>query len=112
MELYSGETLFKAHDDIEHLALMEAIIGRFPHYLISEASPAARKWFNDDDRVRWPELLEDCVAAEKIRKAKPLAHMIAPQHEQFYDLIRGMLEYDPELRLSAKEALEHPFFRS
>ena len=30
----------------------------------------------------------------------------------FFDLLRQLLEFDPLIRVSAKEALLHPFFKS
>lgn len=31
-------------------------------------------------------------------------------HEQLFDLVQKMLEYDPTKRLSLDQALRHPFF--
>ena len=33
-----------------------------------------------------------------------------PEHEQLFDLIQQLLIYDPRKRLSAADALKHPFF--
>lgn len=32
------------------------------------------------------------------------------EHHQLFDLIEGMLEYEPAKRLTLAEALKHPFF--
>lgn len=34
------------------------------------------------------------------------------QHQLFFNLLDHLLEYDPEKRLTAKEALEHPFIQA
>ena len=53
-----------------------------------------------------------------VRKLTKLQYMIQelahetlkPQLQLFLDLVRGLLEYHPEKRLTAKQALQHPFF--
>jgi len=41
-----------------------------------------------------------------------LAHeSLKPHIEIFLDLVKGLLEFHPEQRLTAKQALQHPFFR-
>lgn len=40
-----------------------------------------------------------------------LAHpSLLPHLEPFLELVKGLLEFDPEKRLTAKQALQHRFF--
>mmetsp|Transcript_6919 Transcript_6919/g.9595 ORF Transcript_6919/g.9595 Transcript_6919/m.9595 type:complete len:164 (-) Transcript_6919:367-858(-) len=41
-ELYTGELLFKTHEDMEHLALMEKIVGPIPETMCLEAEKLHR----------------------------------------------------------------------
>ncbi|EPZ34061.1 Protein kinase-like domain-containing protein [Rozella allomycis CSF55] len=43
VELFTGKLLFKTHDDIEHLALMEKILGPFPKEMIECVNRSASK---------------------------------------------------------------------
>jgi dual-specificity kinase len=44
VEMYTGEALFQTHDNLEHLALMEAILGRsLPSMMIRRARGARRE---------------------------------------------------------------------
>lgn len=36
----------------------------------------------------------------------------AENHHQLFDLIEGMLEYEPSKRLALADSLKHPFFES
>merc|ERR1719277_2159029 len=37
MEIYTGDQLFATHEELEHLALIEQIVGRFPQSLMERA---------------------------------------------------------------------------
>ena len=48
LELATGDALFQTHENLEHLAMMEAALGRaLPSGLASRASPAAARLFRD-----------------------------------------------------------------
>lgn len=38
-----------------------------------------------------------------------LRNMLSKESEDFCDLVMGLLEYDPSKRLTAAQALTHPF---
>jgi len=37
VELCSGETLFQTHENLEHLAMMERVLGPLPHHMIKKS---------------------------------------------------------------------------
>merc|ERR1719377_339455 len=43
MELYSGNQLFETHEDLEHLALMERVLGVLPAAMLESASKSAKQ---------------------------------------------------------------------
>jgi len=107
-ELYLGFTLFQTHDNREHLAMMERILGPIP-YRMSQKTKT--KYFYRG-RLDWDEKTS---AARYVRdNCKPLKRYMQTndaEHAQLFDLIQRMLEYEPTQRITLKEALRHPFFR-
>ncbi|KAM6434880.1 dual specificity protein kinase CLK2 isoform 1-T1 [Liasis olivaceus] len=107
-EYYMGFTLFQTHDNREHLAMMERILGPIPSRMIRKTRK--QKYFYHG-RLDWDE---NTSAGRYVREnCKPLRRYLASEaeeHHQLFDLLEGMLEYEPAKRLTLSEALKHPFF--
>ncbi|XP_042300651.1 dual specificity protein kinase CLK4-like, partial [Sceloporus undulatus] len=72
-----------------------------------------RKHYFHQDQLDWDE--HSSAGRYVRRRCKPLKefmHCHDKDHENLFDLIRRMLEYDPIKRITLDEALEHPFFDS
>ncbi|KAK9303698.1 hypothetical protein QLX08_004696 [Tetragonisca angustula] len=106
-ELYLGITLFQTHDNREHLAMMERILGTIPHRM---ARKTKTKYFYHG-KLDWDE---KSSAGRYVRdNCKPLHRCMLSddeEHRQLFDLIQKMLEYEPSQRITLKDALAHPFF--
>ncbi|CAB0010433.1 unnamed protein product [Nesidiocoris tenuis] len=106
-ELYLGITLFQTHDNREHLAMMERILGTIPSKM---ARRSKTKYFHHG-KLDWQE---NCSAGRFVRdNCKPLnRYMLSDDedHRHLFNLIQRMLEYDPAERITLSEALRHPFF--
>jgi dual specificity protein kinase CLK2/3 len=108
-ELYTGHTMFQTHDNFEHLAMMERILGPIPSSMISKSKKT--KYFKND-RLNWNEDSRDGRAVR--RQCKPLKNYIKSDSESHYllfDLIKKMLDYKASNRITLSEALRHPFFK-
>ncbi|XP_050069429.1 dual specificity protein kinase CLK2-like isoform X3 [Anopheles maculipalpis] len=106
-ELYLGITLFQTHDNREHLAMMERILGPIPY---SMAKKTPTRYF-PHGKLDWDEKTSE--ARYVLQNCKPLlrsAMSDAPEHMQMFDLIGKMLLYEPKDRITLAEALDHPFF--
>ncbi|XP_039219112.1 dual specificity protein kinase CLK2 isoform X2 [Crotalus tigris] len=107
-EYYMGFTLFQTHDNREHLAMMERILGPIPSRMIRKTRK--QKYFYHG-HLDWDE---NTSAGRYVREnCKPLRRYLtseAEEHHQLFDLLEGMLEYEPAKRLTLSEALKHPFF--
>ncbi|URE07351.1 serine threonine-protein kinase [Musa troglodytarum] len=116
VELCSGEALFQTHENLEHLAMMEKVLGPLPQHMIVRANQRAEKYFRQGRGLRldWPE---GATSRESIRAVWRLPRLqnLVMQHVDhsagdLIDLLQGLLRYDPAQRLKAREALRHPFF--
>ncbi|XP_053331148.1 dual specificity protein kinase CLK2 isoform X2 [Spea bombifrons] len=107
-EYYVGFTLFQTHDNREHLAMMERILGPVPSRMTRKTRK--QKYFYHG-RLDWDE---NTSAGRYVREnCKPLRRYLlseAEEHHQLFDLIEGMLEYEPSKRITLAESLKHPFF--
>lgn len=106
-ELYRGHTLFQTHDNLEHLAMMEAILGPIPARFIRETRKTKYFWHGQLD---WDPDSLDAKYVRELRKLKRYMLSSDVEHEQLFDLIQQLLVYEPRKRISAAEALKHPFF--
>ena len=113
-EFAFGNTLFQTHEDREHLAMMERILGHIPSRMAEEA----RGRFFKRGRLDWNATSSE---GQYVRKnCKPLLHHIPEDLEEdrrdeiedMFNLIRKMLIYDPRRRLTLAEALRHRFFEN
>jgi len=107
-ELYMGITLFQTHDNREHLAMMDRILGTMPTRM---ARKTKTKYFYHG-KLDWDE---KSSAGRYVRDhTKPLNRYVmseTPEHLQLFDVIRHMLDYDPATRMTLDQALRHPFFQ-
>jgi len=125
-EWYMGICMFQTHDNREHLAMMERILGPFPDRMTRE-SKKAKKYFykksrasvqsapsagdNDLYRVDWDwessdgrYVRENCKPLDRYNQLRT-----DYEHNALFHLMRVMLDYDPTRRITLAEALRHRF---
>jgi len=106
-ELYLGFTLFQTHDNREHLAMMEKILGPLPTSMVRRTKT---KYFQAG-RLLWDE---HSSAGKYVREnCKPIKNYQqsdVEDHENLFNLIKAMLIYEPNDRISLDQVLRHPFF--
>ncbi|XP_038627492.1 dual specificity protein kinase CLK4 isoform X1 [Tachyglossus aculeatus] len=134
IEYYLGFTVFQTHDSKEHLAMMERILGPIPTHMIQKTRK--RKYFHHN-QLDWDEhssagryVRRRCKPLKVVKQKQPEFSLILElqlsldfsfplqefmlchdsEHENLFDLVRRMLEYDPNKRITLDEALQHPFF--
>ena len=116
-ELYTGHVLFATHNEAEHLALMERALGAIPSRMARSASERARRRWFVHGWLHWPQIATSRESERAVRASARLKDALARDrpwthvHEAFLSLLSRLLEYVPEHRISAREALLHPFLQ-
>ncbi|XP_071855369.1 dual specificity protein kinase CLK2-like isoform X2 [Apostichopus japonicus] len=107
-ELYTGFTLFQTHDNREHLAMMDTILGPFPSWMVKKTKK--NKYFYHGN-VEWDR---NSSSGRYVRdNCRPLSDYKtseSEEHRKLFHLIGLMLNYDPHERITLKQALDHSFF--
>ncbi|ORY46873.1 kinase-like protein [Rhizoclosmatium globosum] len=116
VEFFTGDALFQTHDNVEHLAMMQAVLGPIPDYIIKSISPdkPSSKFFKSNRQINWPCPQTPKASKKYVKAMKPLNQIISGTDQTsvlFLDLVKKLLVYDPKHRITAREALEHPFLR-
>ncbi|KAK1295549.1 Serine/threonine-protein kinase AFC2 [Acorus calamus] len=93
-----GEALFQTHENLEHLAMMEKVLGPIPQHMLKRADRHAEKYVRKG-RLDWPE---GATSRESIRAVLKLPRLqnLVMQHVDhsagdLIDLLQGLLRYDP-----------------
>ncbi|CAG8784975.1 31870_t:CDS:2, partial [Racocetra persica] len=115
VELFTGEALFQTHENLEHLAMMEHVLGRIPERIVRQmCRPNQLKYFRGGRLLNYPNDDTTKQSRKYVKSLRTLEEVIEPGRstfkEQFYDLLHRLLIYDPDERISARDALRHPFF--
>jgi len=130
VEMHSGATLFQGKRDEEQLYKIIEVLGMIPTGMIDRAKPANRDIYFDqkpgsieNGNPTW--ILRQCPSP--IQSSGQSSNAFSPYHlssqirvkrstevdssyQLFEDLVRRMLRLDPKERITADEALTHPFF--
>ncbi|KAH3956308.1 hypothetical protein HBI80_248040 [Parastagonospora nodorum] len=125
VEFFTGDALFYMHNNLEHLAMMEAVCGGKIDRDIVRAvckqdrgssqnfANSAATYFKNY-KLDYPNTETKKTSKEHVKAMKKLPETI-PNHtdfnRQFLDLLRQIFVYDPTKRITAKQALQHPWFK-
>ncbi|ORZ03873.1 kinase-like domain-containing protein [Syncephalastrum racemosum] len=106
VEFVTGEAYFQTHENQEHLALMQYALGKtVPTRLLRDAKQDIQNLFRADGSVLYPT---------PRHLITPLQRLLDPNASLFNKhllaLLRCMFVHDPAKRITARDALRHPFF--
>ncbi|TFY75591.1 hypothetical protein EWM64_g8420 [Hericium alpestre] len=114
VEFYTGVALFQTHDNLEHLAMMEMVMGKMPDRFARAGARSKPEFFKEGNKLDWPKPKSTTRQSKKeVRATRSLQEIIPqtdPINRQFLDLVRKLLAFDPAQRITVKEALQHPYF--
>ncbi|KAK2020992.1 kinase-like protein [Colletotrichum zoysiae] len=122
VEFFTGDALFQTHDNLEHLAMMEMVVGqRIDTSLVQAVNKMATRSGGNPASKYFKRLKLDYPTPETTRASKRFVKAmrrledIIPSNttyfKNFLDLLRKIFVYDPQHRITAKQALQHPWFK-
>uniref|UniRef100_A0A2P2MPE0 Uncharacterized protein MANES_06G111800 n=1 Tax=Rhizophora mucronata TaxID=61149 RepID=A0A2P2MPE0_RHIMU len=108
-----GEALFQTHENLEHLAMMERVLGPLPQHMLKNVDRHAEKYIRRG-KLDWPEGATSRESIKAVLKLPRLQNLVMQHVDHsggdLIHLLQGLLRYDPSDRLTALEALRLPFF--
>lgn len=72
VEFYTGMALFQTHDNLEHLAMMEAVMGKMPDHFARKAARHQKEWFKVGNKLDWPQAKASKQSRKDVRATKSL----------------------------------------
>lgn len=77
-ELWTGELLFQTHDEVEHLALMERLLGALPPHMLRAAASTSHRMDRNlrHGTLRWPERAYDRRSEAHVRSQRRLRDVL------------------------------------
>ncbi|WVW80818.1 hypothetical protein I302_102807 [Kwoniella bestiolae CBS 10118] len=113
VEFYTGDALFQTHDNLEHLAMMEVVMGKFSQRMIEKGRHKKPEFFRGP-KIDFPNATVSKASRKYVKNMRSLKDIIAPTNKhqhQFLDLCLRLLDHDPDVRLKVQDALRHPYLR-
>ncbi|KAI4592202.1 dual specificity protein kinase kns1 [Pestalotiopsis sp. 9143b] len=111
VEFFTGDALFQTHDNLEHLAMMENVCdSRMDPHLISQVSKmASRSGSSSNQAAKYFKRNKlDYPTADTTRASR---RFVKNMKRLAVHLLTKIFIYDPKERITARDALEHPWFR-
>ncbi|KAG9100033.1 dual specificity protein kinase kns1 [Ceratobasidium sp. UAMH 11750] len=101
VEPYTGVALFQTHDNLEHLAMMEKVMGKMPERLCKQGQRYKPEFFTNTKgtvKLNFPNRSVSAQSKKEVKEVKSL-HQIIPHGDQvnigFLDLVQRLLHPDP-----------------
>jgi len=113
VEFYTGVALYQTHDNLEHLAMMEMVMGKMPDRFARAGVRTKPEFFKEGNRLDWPKAKASRQSKKDVRATRSLQDIIPPTdviNRQFLNLVQRLLAFDPSQRITVREALSHPYF--
>ena len=72
VEFYTGVALYQTHDNLEHLAMMEMVMGRMPERFARKGAGNKAEYFKEQSKLDWPPVKATKQSKKDVRATKAL----------------------------------------
>jgi len=73
VEFFTGDALFQTHDNLEHLAMMNSVLGPLPPHMVMSANKEGQKFFfKESKKLRYPTTKTTKQSKKFLSALKPL----------------------------------------
>ena len=108
-ELWTGSLLFNTEDDIEHLIMMNRLLGSFPKFMEENILYSIPDIQIDNNQLYYDEL--DVYQKKKINKILPISNLMQIYgNTSLTNLLEDMLCLDPDCRIQPEDCILNPIF--
>lgn len=74
VEFFTGDALFQTHDNLEHLAMMNSVLGPLPVHMIISANKEAQKFFyKESKKLKYPLTKTTRQSKKYVDALKPIS---------------------------------------
>lgn len=73
VEFYTGVALFQTHDNLEHLAMMELVMGKLPERFARQGARSKPEFFKEGCKLDWPKPKATRQSKKDVRATRSLA---------------------------------------
>ncbi len=87
---------------------MEATLGPFPDSMRFAGTRDSKRFFDSKGSLRYPSATASRESQSHVEKQQPLHRIVHKRDTVFLDLVKRMLTFDPDKRITAARALTHP----
>eukprot|EP01084_Bolivina_argentea_P276602 471989_1 len=106
VEITTGKMLFNTHDTVDHLNQICTAIGKMPNKLIQSIDENAyNELFKFDGKLALHKAKISNVQCSQLK-----SYFNSKYHQSIFDLVKRMLTWCPDTRITAEEAIKHPLF--
>ena len=72
VEFYTGVALFQTHDNLEHLAMMEQVMGKMPDRFARMGARSKPEFFKEGSKLDWPKPKATRQSRKEVRACRSL----------------------------------------
>jgi dual-specificity kinase len=77
VEFYTGVALYQTHDNLEHLAMMEMVMGRMPERFARKGTTQKAEYFKENYKLDWPPAKATKQSKKDVKATKALEVSLA-----------------------------------